>query len=92
MHLEIATPELLKYSYQDFITAQVESQMTIHFVSTYNFHTVFPHVFWLIVWGFVDHLEGWDQGTVAADPLWGNTHASPGGGAHQAEAGGAQVS
>jgi hypothetical protein len=23
MHLEIATPELLKYSYQDFITAQV---------------------------------------------------------------------
>lgn len=24
MHLEIATPELLKYSYQDFITAQVD--------------------------------------------------------------------
>lgn len=24
MHLEIATPELLKYSYQDFINAQVD--------------------------------------------------------------------
>lgn len=75
MHLEIATPELLKYSYQDFITAQVDVILILPKwiksileilieIWTINAKVV---SFILPVFKFTGYMEGWNQGTVTTD-------------------------
>lgn len=73
MHLEIATPELLKYSYQDFITAQVRCELfylkRIKSILSIliEIYTIYAKAVSFVLPQFTDYMEGWNQGTVTTD-------------------------
>lgn len=73
MHLEIATPELLKYSYQDFINAQVDVILILpKWIKSIldiliEIWTINAKVLSLILLKFTGYMEGWNQGTVTTD-------------------------
>lgn len=73
MHLEIATPELLKYSYQDFITAQVDVILILpKWIKSIleiliEIWTINAKVVNFILLKFIGYMEGWNQGTVTTD-------------------------
>lgn len=73
MHLEIATPELLKYSYQDFITAQVDVILILSkwiksiLEILIEIWTINAKVVNFILLKFTGYMEGWNQGTVTTD-------------------------